>query len=85
VFIAANIIDPVMIRGPWGKAVTELVQLIGPNNVFLSVYENDSGEETKAALQELKQKLKCGFFLGNLSKVKNTDGLQANRTSSRDI
>jgi hypothetical protein len=59
VFIAANIIDEDMIRGAWGKAVAELVETIGENNVFLSIYENDSGEGTKAALGELKARVKC--------------------------
>lgn len=59
VFIATNIVDEKMIRGPWGTAVAGLVDLIGPENVFLSVYENDSGEGVKAALRELKEKLKC--------------------------
>ncbi|KAI9760591.1 MAG: hypothetical protein M4579_001560 [Chaenotheca gracillima] len=59
VFIAANIIDEDLIRGAWGKAVLELVDLLGERNVFLSVYENDSGPGTKAALEEFKEKVTC--------------------------
>ena len=40
-FIAANIVDEELIRGPWGSRVVELVELLGRENVFLSIYEND--------------------------------------------
>jgi hypothetical protein len=59
VFIAANIVDEELIRGPWGQAVVQLVELLGEGNVFLSIYENDSGEGTAEALNELKDKVKC--------------------------
>ena len=59
VFIAANIIDSNLIRGAWGKAVLELIDIIGNGNVFLSIYENDSGEDTKEALREFSAKVKC--------------------------
>jgi len=38
VFIAANIIDADLINGAWGNAVMELMDLIGGENVFLSLY-----------------------------------------------
>ena len=59
VFIAANIVDEELIRGAWGERLLELIDVIGEDNVFLSVYENDSGPGTKAALVELSQKVKC--------------------------
>jgi hypothetical protein len=59
VFIAANIIDKDLIRGPWGKAILDLIDIIGPQNAFLSIYENDSGPETKDALRELAAQVKC--------------------------
>lgn len=59
VFIAANIVDESLIRGAWGTAVRELVELLGKENVYLSIYENDSGPGTKAALRELEQKIQC--------------------------
>jgi len=59
VFIAANIVDEELIRGDWGRQIVELVELLGEENVWLSIYENDSGEGTKSALQELKQRVKC--------------------------
>ncbi|KAI9809553.1 MAG: hypothetical protein M1827_006788 [Pycnora praestabilis] len=59
VFIAANIIDEDLIRGAWGNAVLELIDLLGEKNVFLSVYENDSGPGTTAALRDFEKKIKC--------------------------
>ena len=59
IFIAANIIDEDLIRGRWGSAVKELIYLLGSQNSFLSIYENDSGPGTKAALRELREAIKC--------------------------
>lgn len=59
VFIAAAITDAGLIRGPWGKSVLELIDIIGPENAFLSIYENDSGPDTAAALRELEEKVRC--------------------------
>jgi hypothetical protein len=61
VFIAANIVDADLIKGEWGLRVAELVNLIGKENVYLSVYENDSGEETKNALKGLREKVNCAY------------------------
>jgi len=38
VFIAANIIDGDLMNGTWGSSVLELVELIGRERVFISVY-----------------------------------------------
>jgi hypothetical protein len=59
VFIAANIINEELIRGPWGTALLELIDLLGEKNVFVSIYENDSGSGTQNALQELQRKFPC--------------------------
>ncbi|KAH0536369.1 hypothetical protein FGG08_006767 [Glutinoglossum americanum] len=59
VFIAANIINEDLIRGAWGKAVVGLVELLGEDNVYLSIFENDSGEGTREALVELGRKVTC--------------------------
>jgi hypothetical protein len=59
VFIAANIVDEDLIRGEWGRQIVELVELLGEENVFLSVYENDSGEGTRSALRELGETVNC--------------------------
>jgi hypothetical protein len=36
-----------------------LVELLGPDNVHLSVYENDADPTAKEALEQLKSKLNC--------------------------
>ncbi|KAF3914724.1 hypothetical protein AA313_de0208125 [Arthrobotrys entomopaga] len=59
VFIAANIEDEGLIRGAWGKSVLDLIDLLGQENVFLSIYENDGGPGVKAALEELSTLVKC--------------------------
>lgn len=61
VYIAACIVDPDLIRGGWGAGLLQMIDAIGPENVFLSVYENDSGPETRAALQELSARVPCRF------------------------
>lgn len=59
IFIGSNIIREDLIRGHWGSSLLSLINLLGPNNVFVSIYENDSGPGTAAALRELGQKLPC--------------------------
>ena len=61
VFIAASIFDRDgdLARGAWGRAVLGLVDLLGPSNVFLSIYENDAGPVAKVALEELEEKVTC--------------------------
>lgn len=59
IFIAANILKEDLIRGEWGRALLELVDLLGEENVFISIYENDSGPGTANALRELGDKLRC--------------------------
>lgn len=38
VYIAANIVDAELVRGAWGDAVLELMDLLGEQNVFLSEF-----------------------------------------------
>jgi hypothetical protein len=61
VFIAATLYDyhGLLVGGDWASAVRELVQLLGPENVHLSVYENDADEQAKASLERLGKLLDC--------------------------
>jgi len=61
VMIAASIYDHdgKVLAGQWGSAVVELVNLLGPENVHLSVYENDPNDAAKASLAKLGGQLKC--------------------------
>ena len=66
VFIAAALYDAegVLVGGDWGSAVLELVDLLGPANVHLSVYENDPDPRAKASLENLANSLPCKPFHG---------------------
>ncbi|KAI1857214.1 hypothetical protein JX265_005731 [Neoarthrinium moseri] len=61
VFISVSLYDQGghLAAGSWGRRLLELVHLIGPNNVYLSIYENDSGAEGEGALESLKDRLSC--------------------------
>ncbi|KAA8895067.1 cryptococcal mannosyltransferase 1-domain-containing protein [Sphaerosporella brunnea] len=59
VFIAANIVNAELIEQEWGVRVMELMDMLGPENVFLSIFENDSGLETKKALHSLASRIKA--------------------------
>ncbi|THX03628.1 hypothetical protein D6D13_07583 [Aureobasidium pullulans] len=59
VFIVAAIVDADLINGAWGHAVLELIEAVGAENAFLSIYTNDSGPDTEAALEVLSQKVRC--------------------------
>lgn len=63
VFIASNIIQADLIRNSWGPSLIRLVELLGPDNVFVSIYENDSGPSTKEALDDLGSRLQCRLEL----------------------
>lgn len=61
VFIAASLYDRggELARGQWGQQLLQLIDLLGGDNVFVSIYENDSGEEGESALRELEQQISC--------------------------
>lgn len=64
VFIAAAIYEEggALTAGAWGKSVLELVDLLGPENVYLSIYENDADEVTKQSLRALEEKTTCKLY-----------------------
>ncbi|OAA59876.1 Mannosyltransferase 1, CMT1 [Niveomyces insectorum RCEF 264] len=59
VFISVSLWDEGgrLADGRWGGALVELVSLLGPTNVFVSIYENDSGAAGAAALARLRDRL----------------------------
>ena len=61
IFIAATLHDVrgTLVGGDWGDAVLKLVDLLGPENVYLSVYENDADPLAKASLEVFEKKLSC--------------------------
>ncbi|OBT97090.1 hypothetical protein VE01_04927 [Pseudogymnoascus verrucosus] len=54
VYIAANIINADLITGAWGDSLNDLVDLIGKDRVYVSIYGGPS-----AALKTLESKLDC--------------------------
>ncbi|KAI9047924.1 hypothetical protein LZ554_007726 [Drepanopeziza brunnea f. sp. 'monogermtubi'] len=54
VFIAANIIDGDLVSGAWGRSLLELVERIGSERVFVSIYGGPA-----AALRQLESMLEC--------------------------
>lgn len=65
VFIAASLYEShgQLTSGPWAKSVLELVDLIGPENVYLSVYEDNPSNETRQSLLDLKAQAACKYFI----------------------
>ena len=61
VFIAAGIHGKggKLVDGAWGNAVLGLIELLGSENVFLSIYDNDSGAEAQAAFKRFEDKVQC--------------------------
>ncbi|BCS23802.1 glycosyltransferase family 69 protein [Aspergillus puulaauensis] len=61
VFIAASLYDlsGELVWGHWGSSILQLIDLLGEDNAFLSIYENDSGAEGKQSLADLKPRVPC--------------------------
>ncbi len=78
VFIAATLYDPEgrLVGGGWGEAVLGLVDLLGPENVHLSIYENDADEAAQTSLEELQQKVTGGYLSGLLMRTGHDVSIQ---------
>ncbi|OAF99229.1 uncharacterized protein CC84DRAFT_388749 [Paraphaeosphaeria sporulosa] len=83
VFIAASIYEQAgeLTSGAWGEAVLQLVHLLGPQNVHLSIYENDADDITKESLRALEKKTPSNstivfedFDLGSLPRITLPNG-----------
>lgn len=59
IFIATNVNSARLIQGAWGKDVKHLVHILGPENVFLSLYVDDVDEDTATALRSWGMGLHC--------------------------
>jgi hypothetical protein len=66
VFIASSIYDKQgeLTSGPWAQNLLDLVDLLGPENVFLSVFEDDPDDLARASLEQFSKQLKCGSTRG---------------------
>lgn len=65
VFIATSIFDEGghLASGAWGQSLLNLIDLLGQQNVYLSIYENDGGPKARSALSEFKKKVNCNSSL----------------------
>lgn len=65
VFIAASIFDKggKLANGPWAENILHLIDLLGPENTFLSIYVNDAGPLAKEALEMLEKRVTCEHAL----------------------
>lgn len=61
IFIAASIYDEGghLLGGAWGEAVLKLINMLGNRNVFLSIYENTSGEAAQVSQYKFERKVQC--------------------------
>ncbi len=61
VFIAANLYqsESLLRDGNWARTMIELIDQLGPNNVYLSIFENNSTDATPQLLQDFEKQLKC--------------------------
>ncbi|KAJ3494477.1 hypothetical protein NLG97_g4054 [Lecanicillium saksenae] len=61
IFIVASIYDKNgdLLGGKWGQQLLDLVQLIGPEHAFVSIYENKNAPAGTAALDRFRQRLPC--------------------------
>jgi hypothetical protein len=85
VFIAAAIYDPggSLLNAAWANSVLGLVDLLGPDNVHLSIYENDADSAAKAALNRFKTNVSCKCLLQCsrlIETAQGTDFFKANNT-----
>lgn len=61
IFIAASIYDKGghLVKGQWGRRVLQLLDLLGNQNVFLSIFENDGDSNAREALKEFGKEVQC--------------------------
>ena len=58
IYIASvNWNNELVLRSHWNRALLQLVSELGPENVFVSIYESGSYDNTKGALRELDWEL----------------------------
>ena len=61
VFVAASLYDKdgELLGGDWGESVRRLVDILGHDNVFVSVYENDPDKWARIAMNLMSNDLPC--------------------------
>ena len=84
IFIAASIYDEGghLLGGAWGEAVLKLINMLGNRNVFLSIYENTSGEAGQIAQYKFEKRVQCQHYMAlevtppveDLARIRLPDG-----------
>uniref|UniRef100_A0A060T787 ARAD1B17754p n=1 Tax=Blastobotrys adeninivorans TaxID=409370 RepID=A0A060T787_BLAAD len=71
IFLAASIYDDsgTLASGQWGKSILDLIDLLGEDNVFLSIYENNSGRKGSYALRHFRDRVNCTKSIVYESKI----------------
>jgi hypothetical protein len=66
VFIASSIYDKQgrLASGLWAQNLLDLVDLLGPENVFLGIFEDDPDNLARSSLEQLSKQVKCGSIQG---------------------
>lgn len=61
VYITATLYDHEgeLLSGDWARSVLYLIDILGPDNVFLSIYENNPDAKAQVALDAFIQKVTC--------------------------
>ncbi|KAM3514635.1 hypothetical protein MY11210_001741 [Beauveria gryllotalpidicola] len=61
IFIVASMYDKYgqLLAGQWGQQMLDLIHLVGPENAFVSIYENNNAPAGTAALHNFRQRLPC--------------------------
>lgn len=62
IFIASSIYDKhgQLASGPWAQNLLDLIDLLGPKNVFLSVFEDDPDSLARTSLEHFSKRVNCG-------------------------
>ncbi|KAL9639648.1 MAG: hypothetical protein Q9164_000804 [Protoblastenia rupestris] len=65
IFIASSIYDEGghLLGGAWGESVLQLIDILGRENVYLSIYENESGPNAQVATTVFEQRVQCKHSL----------------------
>lgn len=61
IFISISLYDRggALAGGRWGDRLLDLIHILGPDNIFLSIYENDGDDAAAAALRRLEERVPC--------------------------
>ncbi|KAJ7108060.1 capsular associated protein [Mycena crocata] len=79
-FIAANLYNYGVHLPVWTKQLSLLIKHLGPDNVFVSIYESNSHDQTKDLLREFETRLRHGGVRSSV--VLDTDARRRDGWSS---